>query len=53
MNIDRSDLKRADRAALERLARFLKLHVDPAWSKKHVVELIRWRLTRLGGRNRH
>jgi hypothetical protein len=50
--LKRSVLKKAKRENLERLARFLKLSFDASWSKKHLVDLIRWRITR-GINNRH
>jgi len=52
MILKRSTLKKASRENLERLARFLKLSFDVSWSKKHLVDLIHWRITR-GINNRH
>ncbi len=51
--ISRRDLREASMESLLRLAEWLRLKVDPKWSKKHLAALIRWRITRDEVRNRH
>lgn len=43
---------RANRAAVEALARFLRLRIDAAWSAKHLASLVYWRLSRAAKRRR-
>ena len=44
--IDLRKLMNANRASLERLARWLKLKSNSDWSQKHLAKLVLWRISR-------